>query len=784
MGLFSSRRKTYVSSVAYPLGEDDGPQKQQFMKTTVLNAVLSQDDVARSITSGYLNGQGIALRNAFRYAKDNYTGGLPFSQGRYIDRPDLTELTAILGQIHPIGEVEYNTVMIGTAEFEWWAERYLADNYGYDRRAMEFDRPPAGVERTANVAYDLEPDGRVKILLMNNDGSTQVITIQPSGYEQMGVYVHAAYTLEQIFKTAASTVVRDKTPGETNSNSITVVVVERTEEIQTTTTRVTTTVDTPEPGKTTVVTEAETVVVSRMKYFLYRLGKGTYPQLDNLIGSAALAVPYFPAVPIRVDNRSVVGEANKGTAQYKTSKKYLRKIGLDLDKIVKDIESNPQIGDIDFAFIVQGVQLKVQSQEGKRYLFRFFQHLRNISASDTTQAAHQEWGSLFDAIAAALENQRARTNPPKVNRLEIYNPKDRKNNYDILLQWNYIDTTLQSGQVFPNAKPGDVTIGMQGGQVVRSFRWMNLEMESSILMARRQIDANTYEQLEISGLYYENFIYQGKSVSISAWDAFNDEEEEGFIIPLSQQILNDMPLKEVTDLGYHCSHLVFNCYKIVKQKWYQRGIFKVILFIIAVIVTIFFPPAGGALYGAIGALGAAVGLSGLALAIFVAVVYVLAVMIIANLIIKAGTKIFGEWFAVIATVIAFLTNNWQQILQNGIRSLVLTAQNIINLTSAVLQAYGQYAAMKVKDITAELEGLEDQWKKKFNELEDMMEKMLGNNSHIIDIQGITEATRIRFFEKRESFLGRTLLTGSDIAAITNGQITNFVESSLRIPDQA
>ena len=59
---------------------------------------------------------------------------------------------------------------------------------------------------------------------------------------------------------------------------------------------------------------------------------------------------------------------------------------------------------------------------------------------------------------------------------------------------------------------------------------------------------------------------------------------------------------------------------------------------------------------------------------------------------------------------------------------------------------------------------------------------LGNNSHIIDIQQITEATNAKFFEKRSTFLGRTLLTGSDIAAITTGQIENFVESSLRLPD--
>ncbi len=781
MGLFSSRKKTYVSSVAYSLGEDDGPKKQEFLKTTMMNAVLSESDISRSITRGYLNGQGIALRNAYRYARDKYVGGLPTSQGRYIDSLDLTELTTVLKVKHPIGEIDYNTVIAATADYEWWAEEYLADKYGYDRRAMEFDRPPAGVERTANVAYDLEADGQIKILLMNNDGSTQVINFRPSGYVQMAEYIHCAYTLKQEFDTSTGTVVRDKTPGEVNSFSTTVTIVERTEEIQTTTTRVTITVDTPEAGKTTVLTESQTVVLSRMKYFIYRLGEGTYPTLDALLSSAALAVPYFPAIPLRVDNRSVVTGSHKNTDKYKTGKKFLNKLGLDIDDIAEKIEDNPQIGEIDFAFIVLGVQLKVQSQEGKRYLYRFFQHLRNISAPDVTPALHRQWGSLFDALAAALENQRARTTPPKVNRLEIFNAKDRKNNYDILLQWNYIDTTLQTGQVFPGAKPGDVSIGMQGGEVVRSFRWMNVEMESSILMARRQIDANTYEQLEISGLYYENFIYDGKSVSISAWDAFNDTEEEGFIIPLNQQILNDMPLKESTDLGYHCSHIVFNSYKVVRRRWYQRGIFRIILLVIAVIVTIFFPPAGASMIGSF--IGGATALTGLALSIAVAVVYVLAVTVLANIVMKVATEVFGaKWGAIIATVFSFISGNWQAIMRQGFSTFILTAANLLRATGALLQVYGQYANGKVQDILAEMSDLEKQWDDKFNELEKMMEKMLGNNSHIIDIQEITEATNAKFFEKRSTFLGRTLLTGSDIAAITTGQIENFVETSLRLPD--
>ena len=90
MGLFSGKKKIYVSSVVYPLGEDEGPKKRDFLKYTVLNAQMQGQPIADSITQGYLKGQGMALRNCFQYAREKYTEGVPVSSAKYLeDNPEV-----------------------------------------------------------------------------------------------------------------------------------------------------------------------------------------------------------------------------------------------------------------------------------------------------------------------------------------------------------------------------------------------------------------------------------------------------------------------------------------------------------------------------------------------------------------------------------------------------------------------------------------------------------------------------------------------------------------------
>jgi hypothetical protein len=182
----------------------------------------------------------------------------------------------------------------------------------------------------------------------------------------------------------------------------------------------------------------------------------------------------------------------------------------------------------------------------------------------------------------------------------------------------------------------------------------------------------------------------------------------------------------------------------------------------------------------------ALGVSLLVATIIASIIYMLAAMIIMNIIMKVATAIFGEkWGAVIAVIAMFVIGSMTVGGASGnagaAASTGLTANQVINASTALLNAYGNYAAARIQDIYKDIGNLQAEYEKKFEELNEMMEKMLGTNTDLLDIQSMMDSTYIMNFERMETFLGRTLLTGNDVAEITLDQVTYLTELGLQLP---
>lgn len=772
MGIFSSKKKTYVSSVAYPLGEDDG-EHTPYLQYTMLNAVMQNNNIAESITQGYLRGQGISLRGAYRYARDYYTDGVPQSSVAYAVVPDIEEIRSILEALHPGTDIEFLTTKISSADFLWWGDQYLSDNYGYDPYEENFASPPAGVDVDAEVVYDVESNGDINVLYINADTSTETETFTPAGLVRMKDYVHVAYQTVTTVVDGPTTTTRPAEPGEGDHTETNTVDLDfYTEE----TTEVVTTVA---AGTATDVTTITTVTTSRPKFWMYQIGLGTYPVLDGWLASTDLESPYYPSIPLRVDNEDYGDESHQSTDLYKTGKRVLKKVGIKIEDLVDQINDNEDIEDIDYCYVVFGVNLNAKSQECRRYLYRFFEHLQSVS--EVTEDDNDAWVPSSG------------TSPP-TNVLKIFSEENRDKHHDIEIQWQYINTTVETGTVFDDAKPDDVMIAIEGSQIELDLGG-GLALDKSKLIATRQIDEDTYARMEIVGLTYENFVYNGKSVQITAWESMqepdeeDEEQEEGFILPLNYEIIRNTPMVELTDLAYQCNHLVFNCYKVVKQKWYQTGIFKVIIIIIAIVVIVATWGQGTpAVAVSLATMFAEAGISILLAQVLAATIFVLGAMIVTNLITKVSIQLFGEkWGAVIGVIASFVVMNWSnlstmfgQVATNGLSSII-TAQSIMQATTLLSNAYGAYVSGEMSELQQKAMGLWSDYQEDMKKIEDLTKANLGTNLDMIDIQGYMDASFTQLFENPDSFLARTLLTGSDVCEITAGLVSNFAEVGLMLP---
>lgn len=376
---------------------------------------------------------------------------------------------------------------------------------------------------------------------------------------------------------------------------------------------------------------------------------------------------------------------------------------------------------------------------------------------------------------------------PAMNLLRIFDPQaaERSRSLDIEIRWSYIEKTQRAGKITPTAKAGDVEVTM-GAQVTTYDLGEETVYSSAGLLLRKQLDEDTYEELEVFGLQYTNWVYDGKSVVINAHDAFYKQDEEGFIIPLNQQLLREMSLKDVTQMSYDCTHLVLNCYQVVKKKWYQKGIFKVLLVIVAIVLTVIFPPAGLAALSSTIAVGLGLAAATLFTTILAATLTVLATMLLSKLLTPVLIDVFGEkWGRVLAVIASALTMNFAATgsLLGSLSNMTLNATTLIQGTTAVLNlasAYQQGAMVEWQQDAMADTTVKDA-ENKLKEIEELTKENLGTNTDLIDIQGFTQATWINM-ETSNDFLSRTLMTGSDIAAITRGMIEDFAAVGLQLPN--
>ena len=108
---------------------------------------------------------------------------------------------------------------------------------------------------------------------------------------------------------------------------------------------------------------------------------------------------------------------------------------------------------------------------------------------------------------------------------------------------------------------------------------------------------------------------------------------------------------------------------------------------------------------------------------------------------------------------------------------MLDISNLSQVTNAVTSAYNQFLALDTQSIYEEMDALSDDFETKFVELDEKTKEILGMSGNLIDFEFITSVNAYKA-ERSETFLTRTLLTGTDLAQISMSLIENMPDMSL------
>lgn len=739
MGIFGGK-KTFVSSVVYNLAGDEF-KRPNYLKTTVVSATLNNTpSIAESITDSYLNGPGMKFRRFYQWAdRTEYNNLIGLVTGS-IQTGNSIDTEVLLGEIP--GATLLQSASIGPADYMYWVDQYVFANFPH----------------LIDTSYTADIDETTsEITITWADGSMSTFT--PVDYDKTKMYLYAVYH------------------------------------------------DTA------------------MQVFIYQQGSGN-PTLDAMfLASSSEMMGFYPVIPLRLENEflseeyqpEIYEQARKGYKKATTGK---------LDKLIEQLEENEDIEDIDYIYIVFGVCLNVLEQASRKYIYMFFEEILNdfLQVGDVEHATWQaEWTTARDSWETWVEWREAQSDsgnplygtteperltypPMPANSIQVSTGANPTINYDMTISWVSMSEQVGTGLLKPGAKPDQLWFSKGDASYNEELIWVEdgeddfgnpvvahavagARTDSNAITLNWQLTNDTWRRLTIVGLKHRNLIYGGKAVEIDAYEALDDPEESGFIIPLHDGVFRLMGLKDGTQMTTACSFLVFNCYEVVKQRWYETGLFRIVLVIIVVVITYFTGGLGASAGGILGtntAVGTAIlgtTASAAAVAIVGAVANAIAAMLVLRIVTEGSVALFGEkWGAVIGAVLSIVALNVGSAMANGQSFAsafgnLMRADNLLQLTSAVGNGYTAYMQGATAEVVAEQQAAVEEYNQAAREIRSAWEQNLGGEGGIIDPRVVTSAFSA-FWESHAAFLDRTLMTGSDIADMSLDMLTNFAQLTI------
>ena len=569
-----------------------------------------------------------------------------------------------------------------------------------------------------------------------------------------------------------------------------------------------------EPGED--VLNPEELDESRAELLIYKIGSGTAPSIDNKLSEAAQEGYYLPFIPVRLDNEPV-DEVHFPDLREESAKAYRKLTGgqgsFERD-LIKPLEENEHIDDIDYAYVLPAVALNTKENAAKKYLFAFFEML--LQTQELGPEEYTEWQaaqSEYDAYSADFVDWQAAqedpldprygTSPPAQvrpypmpgNEIRIKSSGEAGEavNLDLRISWQGMSSTTATGLFQPDAKVGDTRIQYDSTD---TYNPVSSSEGNPILLdpinvdqitITQQIGPNEWKQIYITGLVHRNYIYGGKFVEITAKDALADTEESGFLIPIHSETFKRFSVVDWTQMSTACCYMVLNSYQVVKTGFFGSTFFKIFLVVAIVAITVATGGAGAGSAGLLGsnaAVGAALGLTGTAAIVAGGVANAIVAMVLIKAISIGATGIFGDKIgAIIGAIAGIIALQVGISIQSGASlssafGALLKADNIIAMTSAVgngIAGYIQAGAMEMAEKTGKLQ---ENYQQKSDEVSRLYAQNIGSDRARLDPLMLLGDEGLVNLEGALGFLQRTLMTGSDVADLSITMLSNFADITL------
>jgi hypothetical protein len=508
------------------------------------------------------------------------------------------------------------------------------------------------------------------------------------------------------------------------------------------------TVTVPSTDRTKRYYHVRYTVQGVVKYFFYLGDDPTYESL--LVDDSEPESLYFPVVPFIRDGVDLSDDSKKGTDLYKSCVGLCNRINIKYADIGANIQENPDIDGVDHAYMILAVPIQTEAKASQEYLFEYFYHLAQTQVY--TKSDFDAWEINPSGILT----------PPPINIITIKETENNSGdlgNFHIELGFNYIETETVTGNLGKvKTVTRETVLNPRGETDTYAY-------ETSYMIWRKQVTSTEYVELRVVGLKHINYIYGEHTIDTSLEDSLSEDNDD-FNLPLQLTALNSLTLLRQTDLMNDAIRLCFNSIETVKLKWYQTGVFKALIIIVAAVITVWTAGSGGqALAWAM----AITGSTSIALNFAVAVIITAAINVgIGNLLNQIGIDKI-EILRLIYTAYQIYEGDFSE----------LTGDLALLLVSGIKQGLDFYVKNRQYDIMSDYDQLKAEQEAQQAELDELIQTF--PTDVYIDPMAFVDASGslVGANESPEDYYNRTIHTGN-VGALMISQIENFVASNIQL----
>lgn len=486
-------------------------------------------------------------------------------------------------------------------------------------------------------------------------------------------------------------------------------------------------------------------------FFTYKQGSGTYPVIDEVmfIDPAGLG-SYYPWVYFRANGEEVALWNDKKAV--KDCRKYCDYLGVNYDLLNDKVQEEPDVIDVQQSMLMFGLTPGEQNPACIEYLFKHFSILYENSVASANKA-----NDLQDKFKLYT------TSPSQVQVI-----KDAI--FTMTFQYGGVAKRRLPGSIGPRGKyTSEYAVVRQNDQrfYTNGKEGVGTDVtvpEQSAWIYRWQVTDAVYEEVAVYGLRANYEVHRKKGFGAGPTDP-------ELLIPIDREIMRTVSVRSREQVLSRGLHFFVSTAIKIKTPWYASGAFKIVMLVVAVIITIF--SAGTAWQSIVAA--AAVGTTALVITVIT--------MIVGAMAIQYGVKLFvrkfGPKVGIIAAVAAMALGSYGASTNASWGEVLLSVGT--NLATSTQSAYQDI----VNSIQNDMEMFTLYAQGAFQDLADAKEQ-LGLNQQYIGLEPLEMVYRnpdIRLGEDPNDFYNRTVHSGN-IGVTSYDLVEYFVDTKLTLPTLA